>query len=122
MRFCFVISLLLLGVASSAAQTVTMGLGAATCSQFASDYRRAPKTVETAYFGWAQGFLSGHNFAVLAHAKDSGVAPDLKSLSIEEQQAFIRQYCDSHPLGNYMDAVLDLYWKLIGAQTLPRKR
>ena len=77
--------------------------------------------MENSYFAWAQGFLSGHNFAVLAYAKNSSVAPDLKSLSLEEQQAFIRQYCDAHPLGSYMDAVLDLYWKLIEAQTT-RKR
>ena len=43
-----------------------------------------PKTIEDTRFGWAPGFLSGNNFAILAYAKDFLVTPDFEITLIEK--------------------------------------
>src|SRR5262245_26480653 len=55
---------------------------------------------------WAQGFLSGTNSHAIAN---KGTVRDLSSMSIKQQQQFLRDYCDKHPLADYMAGVLDLY-------------
>jgi hypothetical protein len=41
------------------------GYGAATCAQFAEIYRQNPSNARTMFIGWAQGFMSGLNHALL---------------------------------------------------------
>lgn len=36
----------------------------------------------------------------------------LNAINPEEQERIIRNYCDRHPLGNYLDAVIVLYRSL----------
>lgn len=81
------------------------GAGAASCAKFAEMYRSNPGAAELLYFPWAQGFMSGWNAVRLKAGME---ALDLGSIPIRDQQAYIRQYCDQHPLGDYYNAVLAL--------------
>jgi hypothetical protein len=91
------------------ARSTAVGLGVRTCAQFAEEYRKDPKGFDDLYFQWAQGLLSGMN---------SGLS-DLNRIELlpvgfgsEKQQAFIRLYCDQHPLSFYLQAVYALFARL----------
>ena len=90
----------------AAAYTV-QGLGAATCAEFGKQYRVEPSGVETAYFGWAQGYMSGLNMM----AQSQNLPARELSLDLPAQQQTIRQFCADNPLRNYMDAATHLYGK-----------
>jgi hypothetical protein len=83
-----------------------MGVGAHTCGEFAADYKRHPEATEEVYSFWAQGLMSGINFSLGSLGQ-----PQYKFgvKSTKERQAHIRWYCEQHPLGEYIDAVLDLF-------------
>jgi len=61
--------------------------------------------MELLYFTWAQGFMTAVNFAKIQH---NSSFKELNGWSTEEQERHIREYCDQHPLGDFMDAILDL--------------
>jgi hypothetical protein len=111
MQRTFIVSTFLLGAITftqaedTKKEMALMGWGAFTCAQFANMYRDDPKFTEEHFFNWAQGFMSGLNFATIGQ----GISMNLGSISTEQQQRAIRAYCNEHPLGNYLDAVLDLY-------------
>lgn len=50
--------------------------------------------------------MSGYNVSRLA-AKDD--VRDLLSKPLDEQKAYLRSYCDRHPLQAYCEGVLHLY-------------
>jgi hypothetical protein len=87
------------------AQTSTEGLGGNTCGQFAQDYKENPKLWELMYFTWATGFMSGLNVGMAAATNSS---QNLGSKPIDEQQQFLRTYCDAHPLASYETAAFAL--------------
>src|SRR6516162_596709 len=91
------------------------GVGARSCAQFAEDYRQSPGVTEQVYFSWAQGFMSGMNFAL--SSDDKLTYRDLNSSPAETQKAFIRKYCNDLPLGYFADAVLNLFNSLPPATT-----
>src|SRR5262245_33327002 len=95
-----------IAITSANVEIATMGVGNENCSNFAKFYQTAPQFVEEYYFAWAQGFLSGTNSHAIAN---KGTVRDLSSMSIKQQQQFLRDYCDKHPLADYMAGVLDLY-------------
>jgi hypothetical protein len=66
---------------------------------------------EVSFFTWAQGFMAGQNVGLMEKKER---ARDLFGKSTEAQQAFIRSYCDSHPLTGYWLATLALF------ETLPQ--
>jgi hypothetical protein len=84
-----------------------MGAGVNSCGTFAKMFAADPKRAGDFYFSWAQGFFSGQNTAALLANEPS---KDLSSISTEEQEAFLRSYCDAHPLANYEDGVMRLYY------------
>jgi hypothetical protein len=88
------------GVAN--AQSFASGAGAATCAQFAQDYKQDVE-LERNYFNWAQGFMSGINW------KEDTFYHNLDAQTIEDQKAFLRRYCDAHPLEQYILAVQAFY-------------
>ncbi|MGC2078532.1 MAG: hypothetical protein WA728_21375, partial [Xanthobacteraceae bacterium] len=100
---------LIIFVALSATQTRAddnnaqgaIGSGMSTCAQFAQRYAQRT-VVEELFFQWAQGYMTGINAAT---AKEAGVIRDLNSDSTEDQMAWIREYCNDHPLAIYQDAV-----------------
>jgi hypothetical protein len=108
-RLTFMLVLLVAVQARAATDYPLMGIGLGSCSVFASQYRQWGVTIETSYFAWAQGFMSGLNMAA-PHAGRQ--ARNLKAITTEEQEVRIRSYCDQHPGADYIDAVIDLYGSL----------
>src|SRR6516165_8207555 len=104
------IALTAMGLIVTIAQTeprktfALIGYGASTCAQFANLFK-LDQGFEDIYFSWAEGYLSGWNDAQLKTTKSFR---DLSSLSTNEQQAFLRSYCDQHPLSGYLEAVWTL--------------
>ena len=83
-------------------EMVARGLGTTTCAEFANLYRADPKGTEIAFASWAQGFMSGWNFALM----DRGSYRDLGSEDSDYANFEIRQYCDAHPLAGFVQAVM----------------
>ena len=71
----------------------SMGIGTATCVQFATEYR-ADAGIEQRFFDWAQGLMSGINDAL---EDTMGKYRDLNSMSITQRKEILRAYCDDHP-------------------------
>jgi hypothetical protein len=84
------------------------GIGLRTCGEFASDYRISPSN-ESLYFSWALGFISGANVVLLGNGL---TAKNTRSMSGDDEQQAIRQYCNDHPLASYYQVVIDLFWRL----------
>ena len=90
-----------------------MGVGYMTCTQFANFYKDDAEGVETEFLDWAEGFMSGVNFGNFTdeHAVP-GKTVNLATMELKEQKAFLRRYCDQHPLAQYVDAVLHLMMEM----------
>jgi hypothetical protein len=84
------------------------GIGAVTCGKIAQDYQRNPTGIDHMMLGWAQGFMSGLNMASL----QNGQYRDLAAMTIEAEEASLRNYCDEHPMAEFWKAAVDLYFKL----------
>lgn len=82
-----------------------VGIGTGTCGDFAGHYRRDSKTYELLYFTWAQGFISATNLTLYFGKQETY---QLDPNSVEVYQAFVRRFCDQHPLKAYVDAVVAL--------------
>jgi hypothetical protein len=107
-----------IAITSANAEMATMGAGNETCSEFAKIYQTAKRSGEAYYFAWAQGFFSGANSHAIAN---KGTIRDLSSMSINQQQQFLRDYCDKHPRADYMAGVLALYMEFKTKDTRPGK-
>jgi hypothetical protein len=103
---------------SASAETALWGVGAKTCGIFASNYLINPKLADDLYHSWAQGFMSGLNYA---KAEAVGDSRDLSAMPTEEQMARIKKYCNAHPLADYVDAVIDLYKSLPESKRVQKK-
>jgi|GEM_PF-5281765 len=101
--------IVLMTTISASAETALWGVGAKTCGIFASNYLINPKLADDLYHSWAQGFMSGLNYAKVEATGDSR---DLTAMPTEEQMARIKKYCNARPLADYVDAVMDLYKSL----------
>jgi len=80
-------------------------LGDGPCAQFAQQFKQNPSS-EHIWYIWAKGFMSGVNSAT------SKTYRDLAAMSEDNQLAYLRSYCDQHPLGDYRDAVASLFTRL----------
>jgi hypothetical protein len=93
------------------------GAGSQRCSYLTSRTKPGSHLQESSItgmvFGWAQGFMSGMN----AGKADTGFYFDLSSVSIEEQWAFITEYCRQNPSKQIVDAVIEL----VSKRLQPRK-
>jgi len=85
------------------------GLGMRSCTDFADAYKAQPLFTEDLYFTWAQGFMSGLNFASIANNRTSRV---LDGAALDAQKAQIRSYCDGNPQAQYASAVIAIYYSL----------
>lgn len=111
-RTVLVLTLLQSGAAAPQPAVKIVGIGAASCARFNQEIGTTP-TLERDYLGWAQGFMSG----ALMRAP-AGVDEDLDLLPpsrpLQDQAAFLRDFCRAHPDQDYMDAVRALYHLLRG--------
>lgn len=117
----FVLALVCLVVATSSVtgeeekRYITAGAGGVSCAQFAEYYAKNPTDFERHFFTWAQGFMSGLNVAQYGEAARTGKTRQFRNLaskSVEGQMAYIRTYCDEHPLAGYDQAVSKLFMTL----------
>ena len=94
------------GASNPQSGLLIQGPGTETCAEVTALYRQDPKQAKTLFFGWAQGFLSGANLA--------GSLPmaDVRAMTIENQEAYLRRYCDMHPQSHYVEGVMALYTAL----------
>ena len=110
----------LLATGPALAETMFAGAGALSCGEFAQHYRSAPDFSEGLYFAWAQGFMSGLNVNFI---RQFNQYKDLSAKTLDQEQRYLRKYCDEHPLGNVIDGVIELYGTLPAFQcTPPRTR
>jgi hypothetical protein len=100
---------LLIQPTSSRPEVVISGTGSVSCGKIAEDYRKLPADVEIWMMHWAQGFMSGAN---LNQWTSNGQYRDLQAMTLEAQEQSLRNYCDEHPMAEFVKAVLDLYGKL----------
>src|SRR5438132_8817530 len=106
MKFVLAVVFLALGVYPAASEYYPQrGVGAGTCAEFTELYKERPEFWERHFFSWAQGWMSGFNMAL--DGEDKPIF-DLSAKTIQEQQLFIRSYCDQHPLILYYRAVREL--------------
>jgi hypothetical protein len=85
------------------------GVGAISCGKLSQDYQRNPTQTEGLMMTWAQGLMSGANASEIKH---SGHYRDLLAMTIEAQQESLRNYCDEHPMAEFVKAAIDLWNKL----------
>jgi hypothetical protein len=85
---------------------VAMGPGVGTCGEFAAAYKGDPRHIEDMYFFWAQGYMSGANWALMI--SEQLTVHNLGAMTTTQQQAHIRSYCNQHPLAPYQEAIWDL--------------
>jgi hypothetical protein len=104
---------------SQAAEIAAQGAGILTCRQFANMYRGHPELAENVFFTWAQGFMTGVNYAkIAAHGKSA----NLGAMTTAKQKSYIRSYCDSHPSELFLRAVTNLYFRLPRSKTVKLNR
>jgi len=110
---CFVVAL---GGGSADAQKHfdTRGVGLTSCTEFANLIRSHPAVTEGMALSWAQGYISGFN------SSRQDAVFDIGAKTIDEVWRFLRQYCNEHPLANYMDGVVELM-KTLPVVQLPKK-
>jgi hypothetical protein len=89
---------------------LVQGPGTETCAEVAQYYRQDPKLAKALFFSWAQGFLSGVNMSSLP------VTANVGAMTVENQEAYLREYCETHPLMHYVEAVMALYTSLPKSQ------
>lgn len=100
------ISMLVLLIAGGGAHSESSGatgVGTGTCAIFASHYRGDPKLAELVYGSWAQGFLAGLNLSTRE-------ARNIAATTAREQFAYLRRYCDEHPLALMMDPLISEFY------------
>jgi len=87
-----------------------VGLGAATCQQFADDVRSNP-IIRRDYLAWAQGFMSG---ILLGRPPgvDTGLNLNPASFGLLNQLQFLENYCARNASVDFAEAVEALYKRL----------
>lgn len=87
--------------------TAEMGLGANSCAKFSEMYGNDPASTETAFFTWAQGFMSAINMVLLG--REHQRSTNLALWDVERQRRHIRSYCAANPSRAYDEGVFDLF-------------
>lgn len=87
-----------------------VGLGAATCRQFAADAAADPQ-VRRDYLAWAQGFMSG---IILSRPPgvDGGLDLNPPTFDLREQLRFLEDRCAQNDALDFSTAVEALYKRL----------
>lgn len=111
-KVCIVAVGILLATNAYAQSVRIVGLGATTCARFLQEVRGKP-LLERDYFAWAQGYMSGIVISAPPKVDESlNLAP--LSFPLQEQAAYLRDFCATNPSADYSDGVLALYHKLGG--------
>jgi hypothetical protein len=118
-RLASAIAALLISITTAKAEMVSSGPGTQACSEFAKSYQLGKRlqqvenirfnVMEEIFFSWAHGYFTGLNTVPIM--TKFGKPRKLKSIPVDQQQLFLRDYCDKHPQANYMEGVVVLYNK-----------
>jgi hypothetical protein len=78
------------------------GRSRASGTTYADNYHKNPDGTDVVYYSWALGYMSALN----------SMSPerflDLNAETTDDGKRFLREYCNAHPLANYMDGVVEL--------------
>ena len=110
----------LAAAAASAQQpkdSAEMGLGVNSCARFNAMYQNDSAATETAFFTWAQGFMSAVNMVLLG--KEHQRSTNLALWGAERQRRYIRSYCTANPSRAYDEGVFELLEAMRKEQGLP---
>lgn len=112
MKRLSILALALVAIGSDVkAQAFDMvGPGTRTCAEFLSDLRTLPNA-ESAYFFWAQGFMSGSNSELRLANKPRRIL-NSPQMPAEAQQQVLRRFCQQHPGERFLFAVASLFHNL----------
>ena len=83
------------------------GVGALSCAKYAEMYRVDHIHTGQVFGAWMHGYISAINTT-----RGDGVYSDMAAKTPEEMMQFLHKYCNDHPLGNFLDGVVEL-WKLV---------
>ena len=83
-----------------------LGPGMLSCGEFSRAYATNPTATEDVFYTWAQGFMSALN---LSFVSTTGAYRFIDPNGMAGYKLHLRQYCDAHPAGPYVQAVMDLY-------------
>lgn len=103
--------------AQQAKDSAEMGLGVNSCARFNAMYQNDPASTATAFFTWAQGFMSAVNLVLLG--KEHQRSTNLALWDVERQKDHIRSYCAANPSRAYDEGVFDLLEAMRKEQGLP---
>ncbi len=92
------------------------GAGTAKCSDFLKFYTSGSNTDVLVFLSWAQGYMSGLNAADMRYG---GHGRDLSSISTEDEQQFLRDYCAEHTGDDIASASINLYKQMRPPRTTP---
>ncbi len=102
--------------ASDESSLISAGVGAASCKKFIVD-TEDDESFRTAYFFWAQGFLSGLNYKYFLNWAS---ATNLSCYAA--MKVWIEDYCEENPLDSYGVATEKLWHDLRATQQLEPDR
>jgi hypothetical protein len=71
-----------------------LGVGAHYCGQYTKAYEENPTLAEALHYEWTLGFISALNGVTNL---GNGSYRDIFAISQEEQQRFLRSWCNDHP-------------------------
>ena len=98
-------AMLILAAAPASALPIE-GAGTAKCSDFLKFYQNSSTTDELVFLSWAQGYMSGLNAADMRYG---GHGRDLASISTDDEQQFLHDYCVEHTGDDLASATIALY-------------
>ena len=102
--------------ASDESAIILAGVGAASCKKFIAD-TEDDESFRTAYFFWAQGFLSGLNYKYFLNWATATNLSDYAAMKI-----WIENHCKENPLDSYGVATEKLWHALRATQELEPDR
>jgi hypothetical protein len=108
-KFALATAITLVWLGNAASDEIAgTGVGTRSCADFAKLFRTTatPTIIENVFFSWAQGYMAGWNVALSDTQKELTI--DLSAMNTDAQKKYLRDYCDAHPLKNYMDGVVEL--------------
>ena len=102
--------------ASDESPIILAGVGTVSCKKFIAD-TEDDETFRTAYFFWAQGFLSGLNYKYFLNWATATNLSDYAAMKI-----WIENHCKENPLDSYGVATEKLWHALRATQQLEPDR
>lgn len=106
-RAFFLLSLVLIMPVTANAENIEydmLGIGNTSCAELGKLYKQNPVGVDTLYYSWYTGFVTGANVAF----QIAGVGfKNIAGTHQKDKMPSLRRYCDEHPMLSFHDAVIE---------------